>query len=133
MQIIDKIALKNKLIITTGIKTFKFLNDLEKKFSVYTFANGEINLQTKKNINKPIILKNLPLNLLAYFISYSEKNISFHSGPIVHISPAFGKKVIDIIPKNKNDELIRWISDHTNYRRINFEDINSNFVENLRF
>ena len=78
-------------------------------------------------------MKNLPLNLLAYFIKNSEKNISSHSGPIVHISPSFEKMIIDIIPKIKNDELDRWVPIVSNYQRINFEDITDEFIENFKF
>ena len=78
-----------------------------------------------------MILKNMPLNLLAYFIKNSEKNFSAHSGPIVHIGAAFGVKTIDIIKKNKNNELNRWIPIVSNYQRINFEDIKDEYIDNF--
>ena len=71
--------------------------------------------------------------MLSYFIKNSEKNISFHSGPIVHISSAFDKDIIDIIPKSKNEELDRWIPLVSKYQRINFEELNDVFIENFKF
>ena len=133
LKIIKKISTKNKLIITTGIKNFSFLKDLEEKFYVYNFIENNITLETKSSTKEIIVLKNLPLNLLAYFIKNSEKNISSHSGPIVHISPSFEKMIIDIIPKIKNDELDRWVPIVSNYQRINFEDITDEFIENFKF
>lgn len=129
IKIIDKISTKTKLIITTGLKDFVFLDTLEQKFKTYNYENNKFYLVNKKNENNSVlILKNLPLNLLAFFIGNSEKNISFHSGPIIHISPAFDKEILDIIPRNKNDELDRWIPVISNYKRINFEDLNNDFL-----
>ena len=88
-------------------------------------------ISNKKKNNYVIILKNLPLNLLAFFIKNSKKNISFHSGPIVHISPCFDKPVLDIIPASKNDELDRWIPTVSDYSRINFENINEDIIESI--
>ena len=62
---------------------------------------------------------------------YSEINLSAHSGPIVHISSSFDKKIIDLLPKSKNDELDRWIPTISKYKRINFEDINENLIDSL--
>jgi len=132
MKIIEKISKNNKLIITTGIKKFFLLNDLEKKFNTYNFIKNKIILENNTN-NGIIVLKNLPLNLLAYFISNSEVNISSHSGPVVHISPCFDKKIIDIIPKMKNAELDRWIPTVSKYIRINFEDLNEKFINSFIF
>ena len=81
--------------------------------------------------NNIILLENLPLNLLAYFIKNSETNLSFHSGPVVHISPTFDRNIIDLIPKSKNDELDRWVPLISNYKRINFEDLNDEIIENI--
>ena len=134
LKIIQKISFRNnKVIITTGIKNFTILNDLEKKFTVYKFDKNLISLEKDNNTNKILLLKKIPLNLLGYFIKNSEKNISFHSGPIVHISPAFNKDTIDIIPKSKNEELDRWIPLVSKYQRINFEELNDAFIENFKF
>ena len=133
LKIIQKISSTNKLIITTGVKDFTILNDLEKKFSVYKFDKNLISLEKNNNTNKILLLKKIPLNLLSYFIKNSEKNISSHSGPIVHISPAFNKETIDIIPKSKNEELDRWIPLVSKYQRINFEELNDAFIENFKF
>ena len=44
----------------------------------------------------------MPLNLLAYFIINSKKNISSHTGPILNISSAFDIEVVDIINHSDN-------------------------------
>ena len=131
LKIINKISKKNKLIITTGIKHFAFLKDLNEKFKVFNFINNEIVDYNNINITNVMLLKNLPLNLLAYFIKDSELSLSAHSGPVVHISSSFDKPIIDLLPKSKNDELDRWIPTISKYKRINFEDIDENIIENL--
>ena len=131
LKIIEHLSKKSMVIITTGIKNFTFLEDLRNKFCTFHYSkngfisNGKFD---KKNI---ILLEKLPLNILAYFIRNSEKNFSFHSGPVVHISPAFDKQIIDLIPKSKNNELDRWISKISKYRRINFEDLNDSAINNI--
>ena len=47
----------------------------------------------------------MPIDLFAYFLKYSEINISFHAGPVVNISAALDKRIIDIMPINKFNEL----------------------------
>ena len=131
LEIITKFSLKHKIIITTGIKNFIFYSDLIQKFPIYNFSNNKIQLVKDSTNKRIIILDKLPLNLLAYFIKNSEKNISTHSGPIVHISSAFNKSFIDVIPNSKNFELDRWIPITSDYKRINFENINKNFIDNL--
>ena len=81
--------------------------------------------------NNIFLLDKLPLNLLAYFIKNSEINLSFHSGPIVHISPAFDRQIIDLLPRTKNNELDRWIPTVSKYKRINFENITEEVIENI--
>ena len=95
------------------------------------FIKNELTSEKTIGNDNVILLKELPLNFLAYFIKNSELNLSFHSGPIVHISPAFDRKIIDLIPKSKNNELDRWIPSVSNYRRINFEDLNDKIIENI--
>ena len=133
LKIIQKISFRNKVIITTGVKNFTILNDLEKKFTVYKFDKNLISLEKDNNTNKILLLKKIPLNLLSYFIKNSEKNITFHSGAVIHISAALNKDIIDIIPKSKNEELNRWIPLVSKYQRINFEELNDTFIENFKF
>ena len=133
IKIIQKISLSRKVIITTGIKNFKFLDHLEKKFTVFKYENNLISVNKDNNTDQILILKGIPLNLLCYFIKNSQKNISAHSGPIVHISPAFDRIFIDIISKSKNNELDRWIPLVSKYQRINFEELNDDFINNFKF
>ena len=132
LHLIYNLSDKNKVIITTGIKNFKFLYYLEKQYKLFDYINEQITPVNSIDNKKLIIIKNLPLNLLAYFIKNSDKNISAHSGPIVHISAAFDKFFIDIIKKNKNDELDRWIPLISKYKRINFENLNINYINTLK-
>lgn len=131
LKIINKLSQKYKVIITTGIKNFIFLKDLNQRFYSFVFTENEFSSENKIDNNNIILLKNLPLNLLAYFIKNSELNLSFHSGPIVHISPTFDTEIIDFMPKSKNNELDRWIPSISKYRRINFEDLNDKTIENI--
>ena len=74
----------------------------------------------------------MPLDLLAHFIKNADKNISAHTGLVVHMSAAFGKEIIDIIKKEKNDELDRWIPLVSNYKRINFDKIDNNYLKDFK-
>ena len=71
------------------------------------------------------------MNLLAYFVKNSEKNLSSHAGPIVHMSPAFDREFVDIIKRSKNEEYNRWIPLISNYKRINFEEIDEKYLKNF--
>ena len=129
LGLLKKTSIKNNVIITTGMKNFSFLKQLQIKFRTFEFQNNlfiNLNKEKEKEKNNVIILKKMPLNLLAYFIKNSEKNYSAHSGPVVHISAAFNKEFVDIIKKDKNYELDRWIPSVSRYSRINFENLNRN-------
>ncbi len=132
LKIINEFSKKNKVIITTGIKDFIFLKDLNKKFIVFNFKDNEFAQNNKVNINNVMLIKNIELNLLAYFIKNSELSLSAHSGPIVHISASFDRPIIDLLPKSKNNEMDRWVPENSKYKRINFEDINDKLIENLQ-
>ncbi len=131
LKIINKLSKTNKVIITTGIKKFKFLSDIEKKYNVFNFTINDFNPEINNINNNVLVLKNIPLNLLAYFIKNSEINYNSHSGPVIHISATFDKQIIDIIPKHKNDELDRWIPAISKYKRVNFEDINDELIKTI--
>ena len=134
LNILDSMQKKNTLIISTGLKEFRFLDMLEKKFVSYEYVNENFVKKNKINAQKEtIILKKMPLNLLSYFIKESMKNISAHSGPIVHIGAAFNKEIVDIIKKDKNNELDRWIPVISNYKRLNFENLDNDFIQNFNF
>ena len=126
LKIIKHQSQKNKVLLTTGIKPFRFLNELEKIFSSFDYINKEIKRNNTVDLNNVMILKNLPLDLLAHFIANSSKNITSHSGPIINISSAFDVKIVDIIKKSKFNELGRWIPIESNYKRYSFEEIEKN-------
>ena len=131
LKIIDKISSKKNIVITLGLKKFSFANELNEIFSNYNFINNKFILLRKKNNNKVFLLNNVPLNLLAYFVKNSEKNVSSHAGPIVHMSPAFDREFVDIIKRSKNEEYNRWIPLISNYKRINFEEIDEKYLKNF--
>ena len=131
LKIINKLSQKYKVIITTGTKNFIFLKDLKDKFFTFNFVKNKFFSKNEISKNNVILIENLPLNLWAYFIKNSEINISFHSGALIHIAPAFDKQIIDLIPKSKNDELDRWIPIISKYKRINFEELNDELIENI--
>jgi len=131
LKIINKLSKSFIVVITVGIENFYFLNDLKNKFFNINYIQNEFRSKDSFLKNNIFLLESLPLNLLAYFIKNSEINLSFHSGPIVHISPTFDRQIVDLIPKSKNDELDRWIPVVSKYRRINFEDLNDKTIENI--
>ena len=131
LKLLKKISKKNKLIITSGVKSFIFLNILENNFKTFNYEKNNLIEKNFIENNEIILLKNMPLNLLAFFIKNSQKNFSAHSGPIIHIGAAFKKETIDIIKKNKNNELDRWIPTVSNYKRVNFENIDNEFIKNF--
>jgi len=132
MLLLKKISTSGHVVITTGIKNFKFLKDLKNNFTTYSYNKNKFNLLEKKENVSVCVIESLPLNLLAYFIKNSKKNLSYHSGPIVHISPSFNREIIDLIPEKKNNEIDRWIPIVSNYRRINFEQLNKDFINNFK-
>ena len=131
LKIINKTSSKKNVVITLGIKKFFFADELNKIFSNYNFITNKFLLVKKKSNNNVFLLNNVPLNLLAYFVKNSVKNVSSHAGTIVHMSPAFDKGFVDIIKKSKNEEYNRWIPLISNYKRINFEEINEKYLENF--
>tara|TARA_Y100000590_G_scaffold21630_1_gene25063 strand:- start:1914 stop:2954 length:1041 start_codon:yes stop_codon:yes gene_type:complete len=128
LKIISKLSSKNKVLITTGIKPFRFLNELENLYCSFDYNQNDKDLIKKitRENNKVIILKNLPLDLLSFFIANSIKNISSHSGPILNMSAAFDVNVVDIINQSKFNELQRWIPIVSKYKRYSFEDLEKN-------
>jgi hypothetical protein len=131
LKIINKNSAKKNVVITLGIKKFLFSNELNKIFSNYNFITNKFLLVKKKSNNNVFLLNNVPLNLLAYFVKNSVKNVSSHAGTIVHMSPAFDKEFVDIIKKSKNEEYNRWIPLISNYKRINFEEIDEKYLKNF--
>ena len=126
LKIINILSSKMKVLITTGIKPFKYLNNLESLFSSFNYKNKNFIIKKNKETGDVIILKNMPLDLLAFFIRNSVKNISNHSGPILHISAAFDINVVDIIKQSKFNELARWIPFGAKYKRYSFENLKEN-------
>jgi len=121
-SLIKNLSKKFKIILTTGIYSFKYENYFNEKYKNYNYDDLLKN-NLKVNDNQ-IMIKNMPIDLFAYFLNDSEINISFHAGPVVNISAALDKRIIDIMPKNKFNELGRWIPIKSNYKRYSFENVN---------
>ena len=134
IKIIDKISTHSKIFLTTGLEDFTFLNYLKKKYNLCYYEHENFFYDKKPNLSDNVLILNkIPLNLLAYFLKNSIKNISNHSGFVVHASAAFNKDFIDIIKSSKNNELDRWIPLISKYERLNFEDIDDKVIENIKF
>tara|TARA_B100001013_G_scaffold51022_1_gene26757 strand:- start:256 stop:1302 length:1047 start_codon:yes stop_codon:yes gene_type:complete len=123
LNLIKFISKKKFIIITTGAISFNSLKEFVNKFPTYEFLDNGFHENNSLKFNNVCLLKFIPLNLLAYFIANSKKNISAHTGPILNISSAFNIEVVDIIKKDKFNELGRWIPLVANYKRISFENL----------
>jgi len=128
LKIISNLSKKTKVILTTGIRPFKFLYALENLYCSFNYDDSKKDFLITNNqeLGKILILKNMSLDLLAYFINNSTKNISSHSGPVLNLSTAFDKEVVDIIIQSKFKELGRWIPFGAKYKRYSFENLSSN-------
>ena len=120
---IHKIGKKYNLILTLGISNIKYEKLLRENFIIHDYKDLKINPKVAKN-RSILAIRNLPLNLLAYFIANAQANISMHSGLIVHISAAFNKLIIDVIETHKNNEIDRWIPVISEYRRVDLDQLN---------
>lgn len=126
--LINELSKKIKVIITTGIFEFKYSDYFFNKYKNYNYNDLLINhFNESESI---VIIKKMPVDLLAYFLNESQANISFHAGLIVNISAALNKNIIDIIQKHKFDELNRWIPLNSKYKRYSFQKINQ-IIENF--
>ena len=120
---IHKIGKKYNLILTLGISNIKYEKLLRENFIIHDYKDFKTNPRVAKN-RSILAIRNLPLNLLAYFIANAQANISMHSGLIVHISAAFNKLIIDVIETHKNNEIDRWIPVISEYRRVDLDQLN---------
>jgi hypothetical protein len=123
LNLIKIISKKKFVIITTGVASFNFLKEFENKFPTYKFLDNCFHENNSLKFNNVCLIKFMPLNLLPYFIINSKKNISSHTGLIVNISSAFNIEIVDIIKKDKFNELGRWIPLVANYKRVSFENL----------
>lgn len=71
------------------------------------------------------IIKDPSINDMISLIYYSHTCISSHTGLVVHLSAAFKKRIIDIVPKHIFNELDRWIPFNVDYIRLNILDFKS--------
>ena len=121
LDLVDKIKIKQNIVLSLGIGQFIYESKIKEKFNIldYSIKNNSFKIDD----SNVLCLKNLPLNLLAYFIANSDANISMHSGSIVHISAAFNKLIIDIIEEHKFKELDRWIPLESKYKRFDLNKL----------
>lgn len=130
LKLIKKLSTKSPVLITTGIKKFRFLSKLEKLFCLFDFINNKINKINHFDNHKVLLVKNIPFDLLAHFIANSSKIISSHAGALINIASVFNIKSIDIIKEKKFNELGRWIPGVSDYKRYSFEEI-ENHIDDI--
>ena len=119
----DFIVKKYNLILTLGTGNIKYEKLIREHFIIHDYKDLKNFSEVAKN-KSILAIRNLPLNLLAYFIANAQANISMHSGLIVHISAAFNKLIIDVIEAHKNNEIDRWIPVISKYRRVDLDQLN---------
>jgi hypothetical protein len=110
---INNLSNTSKIIITSNFNGNEFYFNIMDKFKSYD------NFLFKDKVS----IKDL-LNI----IFYSQTVLSSHSGFIVHAAAAFQKNIIDLVPKNINSELDRWIPYNINYKRFNNENFSKLFI-----
>lgn len=116
VNFVDKInnfSITNKIIITSNFNGNNFYFNIMNKFK----SNNNFLFKDKVSIND-----------LLNIIFYSQTVLSSHSGFIVHAAAAFQKNIIDLVPKNINSELDRWVPYNINYKRFNNENFSQLFI-----
>ena len=112
------IKIKNKLIITTGVKSNRLIESLRSCIE----DNHEI-----------IILSELDFFDLEYLISKSNLLISCH-GAVSHIANAQNIKIIDIIDHNPKNPYKKWTEHFRNYKplyRKKFSELSEEILNNI--
>ena len=116
VNFVDKInnfSITNKIIITSNFNGNNFYFNIMNKFK----SNNNFLFKDKVSIKD-----------LLNIIFYSQTVLSSHSGFIVHAAAAFQKNIIDLVPKNINSELDRWVPYNINYKRFNNENFSKLFI-----
>ena len=116
VNFVDKInnfSITNKIIITSNFNGNNFYFNIMNKFK----SNNNFLFKDKVSIKD-----------LLNIIFYSQTVLSSHSGLIVHAAAAFQKNIIDLVPKNINSELDRWVPYNINYKRFNNENFSKLFI-----
>jgi len=101
----------NNLIISSGNRNNKFIEDFKNDFSVintniYSFNN-----------NKGYFLNNLSMKQLELVISKCSTIITCHGAP-THIAAAFNKKIIDIIDVSEKLFFVKWSAHFRKYEQL---------------
>tara|TARA_Y100000590_G_scaffold246568_1_gene277037 strand:- start:169 stop:1140 length:972 start_codon:yes stop_codon:yes gene_type:complete len=112
------IKIKNKLIITTGIKSNRLIESLRSRFI---------------NNDKVIIISKLDFLDLEYLISKSNLLISCH-GAASHIANSKNIKIIDIIDHNPKNPYEKWTEHFRNYNPIyrkKFSELSKEIINNI--
>ena len=112
------IKIKNKLIITTGIKSNRLVDSLRSRFI---------------NNDKIIIIPKLDFLDLEYLISKSNLLITCH-GAASHIANSKSIKIIDIIDHNPKNPYEKWTEHFRNYKPIyrkKFSELSKEIINNI--
>lgn len=110
---INNFSNTNKIIITSNFNGNNFYFNIMNKF---------------KSNNNFLFIDKVSIKDLLNIIFYSQTVLSSHSGFIVHTAAAFQKNIIDLVPKNINSELDRWVPYNINYKRFNNENYSKLFI-----
>ncbi len=105
----------DKIIITCGKKLTKYNLDIFKQFNI------DINNEKVEERNNIIFFKKLSLLNLATLIILSDTIITSEGG-VSHLTSAFGKNLINLIQKDKENFLEKWKPQIENYHHIILED-----------
>ena len=107
----------------------KFKNkilELSKKNHIIVTSNNEnLYLNDFKNKNNIITVYDTKIEDLIYIAYNCRILISFHAGFLVHLCACFEKKIIDVMPKIKFNEIDRWIPFETKYERHDIDLLNN--------
>ena len=110
---IENLSKFTNIVISSNISGNNFYNRLYIKF---------------KSTDKIYFKNDTSVDDLIYIIFKSHTVISSHTGFIVHVAAAFKKKIIDIVPSKKFNELDRWIPFNSNYLRLDLNNfLNTKF------
>lgn len=99
--------------------------ELSKKNKIVITSNNEnLYLDEFSNNKNILVIYDTKIDDLLFIAFNCKMLISFHAGFLVHISACFDKKIIDVMPKIKFNEIDRWIPIGSKYSRYDINSLN---------